>query len=92
MSDERQNVELGFLVEQSKLLLDEVKGIHRELAGVNGRLDRVEVAVAAVRTEQQLMRKDLEVVKDSVRIIEHDIGGIKMRVERIERHTGLVQA
>jgi len=31
---------------------------------------------------------DVEEIKESLSIIEHDLGGVKMRVERIERRTG----
>ena len=30
-------------------------------------------------------------VKETLVILEHDISGIKMRIERIERHTGLAR-
>jgi hypothetical protein len=31
-------------------------------------------------------------VKEMLNIIEHDISALKLRIERIERHTGLVKA
>ena len=45
-----------------------------------------------MRADMGEIKADGAAVKESAKIIEHDITGIKMRIERIERHTGLVKA
>lgn len=45
-----------------------------------------------MRADMGEIKADGAAVKESAMIIEHDITGIKMRIERIERHTGLVKA
>lgn len=101
MADEEipENVDLRFIAAQLGKVLDG----QREMRGQIGEL---QIAVAATRADLGIVKDDVNVLKDdvnalkedvkalkeSVHIIEHDIGGIKMRVERIERHTGLVKA
>jgi hypothetical protein len=65
----------------------------------NERFDKIDAAMAELQVSLATTRADLGIVKASVfelqesaQIIEHDISGIRMRVERIERHTGLVKA
>jgi chromosome segregation ATPase len=38
------------------------------------------------------LAKGVEILREGQGNIEHDLRGIKMRIERIEKHTGLVQA
>jgi hypothetical protein len=71
--------------ETQKLILETLQRIDARTASLETTLNEVSIAVAALTVGQ----RDL---KESVNIIEHDISGVKLRVERIERHTGLVKA
>ncbi len=49
-------------------------------------------AVTALATRQEQQSLVIGKIHEGQQIIERDLSAIKMRVERIERHTGLVQA
>jgi len=71
--------------EIQKQILETLQRIDARTASLETTLNEVSIAVAALTVGQ----RDL---KESINIIEHDISGVKLRVERIERHTGLVKA
>ena len=82
MTDE--NIDLRFLAEQGKRILDELGGMRTELAGMKKRTDLIpEIAVeVAARCADWRYRG---IALDNL----HDLSGVKMRVERIERRTGI---
>lgn len=60
-------------------------------AKVNEQIAELQVSVAAVSMGQNLMQSEIKAIRESQHIVEHDITGIKMRIDRIEKHTGLVK-
>ncbi len=64
----------------------------RRLDGQGHTLGKVIDAVTAIARTQEQHSAVLGKMHEGQMIIERDLSAIKMRVERIERHTGLVQA
>ena len=56
-----------------------------ELAAIHSTQNEIAVEVA-------VLGGNVRDVKETLNIIEHDISAMKLRIERIERHTGLVKA
>lgn len=107
MADEEipENVDLRFLATQVGKVLDGQREMHgqigelqiavaatrADLSIVKDDVNVLKEDVNALKEDVNALKEDVNALKESVHIIEHDIGGIKMRVERIERHTGLVK-
>ncbi len=78
----------GELQEQGRRLEDQGRRLDEQ-----GRtLGKVIEAVTAIAQTQENHSVLLGKMHEGQMIIERDLSAIKMRVERIERHTGLVQA
>ena len=63
---------------------NELLQARQELAQVHNGQNEIAVEVA-------VLGGNVRDVKETLVILEHDISGIKMRIERIERHTGLLR-
>ena len=63
---------------------DEQHQMRQELAQVYNGQHEIAAEVAA-------LGGNMRDVKETLAIVEHDISGIKMRIERIERQTGLLR-
>ena len=94
-----EGVSLEFIGAQLDRLLEGQRETNGRLDKIDGRLNNLDADMAEVQVSLAATRADLGIVKASVcelqesaQLIEHDISGIRMRVERIERHTGLVKA
>jgi chromosome segregation ATPase len=91
--------ELGEARAERGELRADVTGIKADITGLRADIGGLR---AESKTHSELLGKVMDVtlelakgqekLTEAVQIIEHDISGIKMRVERIERHTGLVKA
>ncbi len=106
MADEPENLVLHLLREMREEMRTGFAAANERLDRVEGKVDRLEGKVdsleAESKTQSELLGKVIGTVTslangqnqlvEAVQIIEHDISGIKMRIERIERHTGLVKA
>ncbi|MGA7329417.1 MAG: hypothetical protein WBX25_34285 [Rhodomicrobium sp.] len=63
----------------------------KHIPQIRADISELQVAMAASRADIANVKDSVDALKESAQIIEHDIAGIKMRIERIERHTGLVK-
>ena len=87
------NVDLNFIAAQLGKVLDGQREMREQLGELRADAEgSIQIAMAATRADLAIVKDDVATLKESVQIIEHDISGIKMRVERIEKHTGLVKA
>jgi len=103
MADE--NVDLRFIGEQLARVLQELDRLRteqhhirteqhemrNELLQARQELAQVYNGQHEISAEVAALGGNMRDVKETLAIVEHDISGIKMRIERIERHTGLVQ-
>ena len=92
MADEPENHTIRLLQEMRAEMKERFDKSDAAIAELQGAVTELQVAVAATRADLGIVKDDVGALKESAHIIEHDISGIKMRVERIERHTGLVKA
>lgn len=92
MADEPENHTIRLLQEMRAEMRVRFDKSDTAIAELQGTVTELQVAVAATRADLGIVKDDVGALKESAQIIEHDISGIKMRVERIERHTGLVKA
>jgi septal ring factor EnvC (AmiA/AmiB activator) len=49
-------------------------------------VSELQVGLAATRADMGLVKSSVSALQESVKIIEHDISGIRLRLERIERN------
>ena len=103
MADE--NVDLRFIGEQLTRVLEELERLRTEQHHI--RTEQHEMRTEQHQMRQELAQVyngqheiaaevaalggNMRDVKETLTIVEHDISGIKMRIERIERHTGLMR-
>jgi transcriptional regulator with XRE-family HTH domain len=84
MADEN-NIDVRFIGEQLQRVLQELGEIRGELAEIKTQTSLIPEITVAVAT----LGVQVGDIKESLGIIEHDLSGLKMRVERIERRTGI---
>jgi chromosome segregation ATPase len=97
MADE--NVDLRFIGEQLACVLQEVDRLRTEQHEMRNELHQARQELAQVHNGQNEIAAEVAAlggnvrdVKETLVILEHDISGIKMRIERLERHAGLVRS
>lgn len=100
-----ENINLQFLAEQQARILSELDCLRTEQHHI--RTEQHEMRTEQHQMRQELAQVyngqheiaaevaalggNMRDVKETLAIVEHDISGIKMRIERIERHTGLLR-
>ena len=88
-----ENIDLKFLAEQQARILSELARLRTEQnAQMRQELAQVHNGQNEIAAEVAALGGNMRDVKETLAIVEHDISGIKMRIERIERHTGLAKA
>jgi hypothetical protein len=106
MSDDNNTVDLTFLAKQPERILDQMAEMRGEMTGMQSdiaelkatqqeqgeSLVKVTDAVTSLAEQQTSQSAVIAKIHEGQMIIERDLSAIKMRVARIERHTGLVQA
>ena len=90
MADE--NIDLRFLAEQGKRILGELADMRGEQHAMRQELAAIHSTQNEIAVEVAVLGGNVRDVKETLNIIEHDISAMKLRIERIERHTGLVKA
>jgi chromosome segregation ATPase len=88
MTDEPENLVLALLRE----IRAEQEAMRTAQERMQAGITEIKLAVAANGAEIGIVRKDVEGIKKSINILEGDMRTIRMRVERIEDHIGLVKA
>ena len=100
-----ENINLQFLAEQQARILSELDRLRTEQHHIRTEqhemrteqhqmrqeLAQVRNAQNEISAEVAALGGNMRDVKETLAIVEHDISGIKMRIERIERHTGLMR-
>ena len=84
MADEN-NIDVRFIGEQLVRVLQELGELRGEIAEMKKQTSLIPEITVAVAT----LGVQVADIKESLRIIEHDLSGLKMRVERIEQRTGI---
>jgi hypothetical protein len=79
------DIDLTFIGEQMARVLGELREIRSELGEIRAETKQI----PGIAEEVARLGVQAEDIKESLSIIEHDISGVKLR---IERHTGLVKA
>ena len=90
MADE--NIDLRFLAEQGKRILGELADMRGEQHEMRQELAAIHSTQNEIAVEVAVLGGNVRDVKETLNIMEHDISAMKLRIERIERHTGLVKA
>ena len=93
-----ENIDLKFLAEQQSRILSELARLRTEQHEIRTEQHQMRQELAQVHNGQNEIAAEVAAlggnmrdVKETLAIVEHDISGIKMRIERIERHTGLLR-
>ena len=93
-----ENIDLKFLAEQQSRILSELARLRTEQHEIRTEQHQMRQELAQVHNGQNEIAVEVAVlggnmrdVKETLAIVEHDISGIKMRIERIERHSGLLR-
>ena len=94
-----ENIDLKFLAERQVRILSELARLRTEQNEMRTEQHQIRQELAQVHNGQNEIAAEVAAlggnmrdVKETLAIVEHDISGIKMRIERIERHTGLAKA
>jgi len=87
MSDE--NIDVRFIGEQLARVLQELGEIRGEQAAMRQELAAMHAGQNEIAVEVAALGVGVRDIKEAIHIIEHDLSGIKLRVERLERRTGL---
>jgi len=94
-----ENIDLKFLAEQQARILSELARLRTEQNEMRTEQHQMRQELAQVHNGQNEIAAEVAAlggnmrdVKETLAIVEHDISGIKMRIERIERHAGLAKA
>jgi uncharacterized protein (DUF3084 family) len=83
--------ELGEVRKEQHQMRTEQHEMRNELLQARQELAQVHNGQNEIAVEVAVLGGNVRDVKETLTIVEHDISGIKMRIERIERHTGLVR-
>jgi hypothetical protein len=71
-----------------KAIRDEMRAgfasMNERFARVDGEIAELKVAIAALSSGQKIMKDEMALIRESQKIVEHDITGIKIRIDRIE--------
>ena len=99
MTDEPENLTLKLLREMRAEMREGFEKAFSELGEVRTEQQAMRQELAAIKSGQNEIAVEVAVlganmrdVKETLNIIEHDISAMKLRIERIERHTELVKA
>jgi len=93
-----ENIDLKFLAEQQARILSELARLRTEQNEMRTEQHQMRQELAQVHNGQNEIAAEVAALGGNMRdvketlAVEHDISGIKMRIERIERHTGLAKA
>ena len=66
--------------------------VRSEFKNVYGRLDLLDIAVAAVSADLKMTKEKVESIDDRLETIEGRMNSVERRLGRIETHTGMVKA
>ena len=83
--------ELGEVRKEQHQMRTEQQEMRNELLQARQELAQVHNGQNEIAVEVAVLGGNVRDVKETLVILEHDISGIKMRIERIERYTGLVR-
>ena len=100
-----ENINLQFLAEQQSRIFSELDRLRTEQHHIRTEQHEMRNELHQMRQELAQMHNgqneiaaevaalggSMRDVKETLTIVEHDMSGIKMRIERIERHTGLMR-